>query len=40
MKGIGTFMAQPADGFDARDLLNGAGLLAATANVIMQLSRP
>lgn len=27
-------------GFDARDLAEGAGLLAATANVIMQLARP
>ena len=26
--------------FDVRDLANGAGLLAATANVIMQLARP
>jgi uncharacterized protein (DUF2236 family) len=39
MKDCGTAMAQPADEFDARDLLNGAGLLAATANVIMQLAR-
>jgi uncharacterized protein (DUF2236 family) len=40
MKDIGMTMAQSADAFDARDLLNSAGLLAATANVIMQLSRP
>jgi uncharacterized protein (DUF2236 family) len=40
MRDVGTVMAQPTDGFDARDLLNGAGLLAATANVVMQLSRP
>lgn len=27
-------------GFDVRDMVEGAGLLAATANVIMQLARP
>jgi uncharacterized protein (DUF2236 family) len=40
MKDTGTVMAQPTDEFDAQDLLNVAGLLAATANVVMQLSRP
>jgi uncharacterized protein (DUF2236 family) len=32
--------AGTSPGFDVRDLVAGAGLLAATANVIMQLARP
>jgi uncharacterized protein (DUF2236 family) len=32
--------AQTPPGFDVRDLVAGASLLAATANVIMQLARP
>ena len=31
---------QPAPDFDARDLLDGAALLASTANVVMQLAQP